>query len=56
MNPEKTSNKTPPQAMDKELDISGLCRTLWRGKLWIIGIAVLFAVFALIVSYLVKQE
>jgi lipopolysaccharide biosynthesis protein WzzE len=55
MNPEITSNKnTPP--VDNELDIRGLCCTLWRGKPWIIGIAVLFAAVALGVSYLVKQE
>lgn len=43
-------------AVDNELDIRGLCRTLWRGKAWIIGIAALFAAVALSVSYLVKQE
>lgn len=55
MNPETTSDKNIP-AVDNELDIRGLCRTLWRGKQWIIGIAALFAVVALVVSYLVKQE
>lgn len=55
MNPETTSDKHTP-AVDNELDIRGLCCTLWRGKPWIIGIAVLFAAVALIVSYLVKQE
>lgn len=55
MNPEKTSDKTPP-VMDNELDIRGLYRTLWCGKPWIIGIAASFAAVALIVSYLVKQE
>ncbi|CAI1059484.1 Lipopolysaccharide biosynthesis protein wzzE [Serratia entomophila] len=55
MNPETTSDKNIP-AVDNELDIRGLCRTLWRGKRWIIGIAALFAAVALIVSYLVKQE
>ena len=55
MNPETTSDKTIP-VVDNELDIRGLCCTLWRGKSWIIGIAVLFAVVALVVSYLVKQE
>lgn len=55
MNPETTSDKIIP-VVDNELDIRGLCRTLWRGKPWIIGIAVLFAAVALIVSYLVKQE
>lgn len=55
INPETTSDKHTP-AVDNELDIRGLCCTLWRGKPWIIGIAVLFAAVALIVSYLVKQE
>lgn len=55
MNPETMSNKNAP-AVDNELDIRGLCCTLWRGKPWIIGIAALFAVVALVVSYLVKQE
>lgn len=55
INPETTSDKHTP-AVDNELDIRGLCCTLWRGKSWIIGIAVLFAAVALIVSYLVKQE
>lgn len=39
-----------------ELDIRGLCRTLWRGKVWIVCIAVIFAVVALLSSYLMKQE
>ncbi|VTR49896.1 Lipopolysaccharide biosynthesis protein wzzE [Serratia fonticola] len=55
MNPETTSDKNTP-VVDNELDIRGLCCTLWRGKKWIIGFAVLFAAVALIVSYLVKQE
>ncbi|PWC11802.1 ECA polysaccharide chain length modulation protein [Brenneria roseae subsp. americana] len=42
--------------VDNELDIRGLVCTLWRGKPWIIAIAVLFSVTALLYSYLVKQE
>ncbi|MCV9879330.1 ECA polysaccharide chain length modulation protein [Brenneria izbisi] len=42
--------------VDNELDIRGLFHTLWRGKPWIIAIAVLFGVIALLYSYLVKQE
>lgn len=42
--------------MDNELDIRGLVRTLWLGKVWIIGVAALFAAAALIYSYAVKQE
>ncbi|MGL5007245.1 MAG: Wzz/FepE/Etk N-terminal domain-containing protein [Plesiomonas sp.] len=42
--------------MDNELDIRGLVRALWLGKMWIIGVAALFAAAALIYSYAVKQE
>lgn len=42
--------------IDNELDIRGLCCVLWRGKFWITGIAILFAVVALGVSFLIKQE
>lgn len=42
--------------IDNELDIRGLFRALWQGKLWIIGVAVVFALLALIYTFLVKQE
>ncbi|WP_413736642.1 ECA polysaccharide chain length modulation protein [Sodalis sp. RH21] len=42
--------------LDNELDIRGLFCALWRGKRWIIGMALLFAVIALAYSYVVKQE
>lgn len=42
--------------VDNELDIRGLFRTLWKGKLWIVGIAVLFAAVALIYTFFAKQE
>ncbi len=45
-----------PVSSEKELDIRGLFRTLWQGKLWIIGTAVLFAVIALIYTFFAKQE
>ncbi|HEY3590609.1 MAG TPA: ECA polysaccharide chain length modulation protein [Buttiauxella sp.] len=45
-----------PGMVDNELDIRGLFRTLWRGKLWIIGMAVLFAGVALIYTFFAKQE
>ncbi|WP_072133250.1 ECA polysaccharide chain length modulation protein [Winslowiella iniecta] len=54
--------KTEPEALsrsatvDNELDIRGLCCTLWRGKPWIIGLALLFIAVAFIYSLLVKQE
>ncbi len=55
MKPDTLSPKNE-QTIENELDIRGLCCTLWRGKLWIVGVAVLFAVIALGFSYLVKQE
>ncbi|SQI44274.1 Lipopolysaccharide biosynthesis protein wzzE [Leminorella richardii] len=44
------------QSIDNELDIRSLCYSLWYGKVWIVGIAVVFALFALVYSYVVKQE
>lgn len=41
---------------ENELDIRGLFRTLWMGKLWIVGIALLFAVIALIYTFFARQE
>lgn len=43
-------------AVENELDIRGLFRTLWQGKFWIIGIAFVFALIALIYTFLAKQE
>lgn len=42
--------------VENELDIRGLCRTLWQGKAWIIGVAAAFAIVAILVSFLMKQE
>ncbi|AIR60230.1 lipopolysaccharide biosynthesis protein WzzE [Cedecea neteri] len=42
--------------VENELDIRGLFRTLWQGKFWIIGIAFVFALIALIYTFLAKQE
>ncbi len=42
--------------IENELDIRGLCCTLWNGKFWIAGLAILFALVALGSSYLMKQE
>ena len=41
--------------VENELDIRGLCCTLWRGKRWIVGLALLFALLAWLVSMLMKQ-
>lgn len=42
--------------VDNELDIRGLFCALWRGKRWIIGMALLGMLLAWIWSLLVKQE
>lgn len=44
------------QSVDNELDIRGLCYSVWYGKVWIVGCALLFASVALAYSYVVKQE
>ncbi|MRS17378.1 ECA polysaccharide chain length modulation protein [Enterobacteriaceae bacterium RIT691] len=41
---------------ENELDIRGLFCTLWAGKLWIVGIAFLFALSALIYTFFARQE
>ncbi|NDL64363.1 ECA polysaccharide chain length modulation protein [Acerihabitans arboris] len=52
----ETQPKATGTALDNELDLRGLFCALWRGKGWIIGAALVFAVIALVYSYLVKQE
>lgn len=47
---------TDPVAADNELDIRGLCCALWRGKYWIIGGGVLFALLAVIYTLLVTPK
>lgn len=47
---------TPSAATENELDIRGLFRTLWAGKLWIVGTALLFALIALTWSFFARQE
>lgn len=41
---------------ENELDIRGLFRVLWQGKLWIVGIALGFALLALAYTFFAKQE
>ncbi|WP_312839357.1 Wzz/FepE/Etk N-terminal domain-containing protein, partial [Pantoea piersonii] len=43
------------EVADNELDIRGLGCTLWRGKRWIIGLALLFALVAWLASLLMTQ-
>ena len=47
---------TPSTGTENELDIRGLFRTLWAGKLWIAGIALLFALLALVWTFFATQE
>jgi len=42
--------------IDNELDIRGLFRSLWQGKIWVVGIAVIFSLIALLYTFLVRQE
>lgn len=46
----------PSAGMENELDIRGLFRTLWAGKLWIIGMALLLALLALAWTFFARQE
>ncbi len=46
----------PLASTENELDIRGLFRTLWAGKLWIVGIALLLALAALIWTFFARQE
>lgn len=41
---------------ENELDIRGLFRTLWAGKVWIVGIALLFALIALAYTFLLDRS
>ncbi|MGL9719227.1 ECA polysaccharide chain length modulation protein [Symbiopectobacterium sp.] len=47
---------TAGAGIENELDIRGLCGALWRGKFWIAGVALAFALVALGYSYLARQE
>lgn len=43
-------------SMENELDIRGLFRTLWAGKFWIIGVALVLALIALAYTFFARQE
>ncbi|WP_312952769.1 ECA polysaccharide chain length modulation protein [Superficieibacter sp.] len=45
-----------PVSAENELDIRGLFRTLWAGKFWIVGMALLFALVALLYTFFARQE
>ncbi len=44
------------ETTENELDVRGLFCVLWRGKALIIAVALLFALVALVSSYVVKQQ
>ncbi len=46
----------PAEDAENELDIRGLFRTLWAGKLWIIGMGLAFALIALAYTFFARQE
>ncbi|MDX7989013.1 ECA polysaccharide chain length modulation protein [Xenorhabdus sp. 12] len=52
----ETKSKQDQPAIEYELDIRGLCHALWRGKIWIIALAIIFAAVALLASYLMPQK
>lgn len=54
----RSENTPDPQQTqyDQELDIRALFMSLWRGKLWIAGMAVVFALIALGASYFMQQK
>lgn len=41
---------------ENELDIRGLFRTLWTGKVWIVGMALAFALVALAYTFLLVRS
>lgn len=42
--------------VENELDIRGLFRALWAGKIWIAGMAVLFALIVLVYAFFARRE
>ncbi|CDH25261.1 modulator of enterobacterial common antigen (ECA) polysaccharide chain length [Xenorhabdus bovienii str. kraussei Becker Underwood] len=52
----ETKSKQDQSVIEHELDIRALCHALWRGKIWIIALAMIFAAVALGASYLMQQK
>ncbi|MDR0217757.1 MAG: ECA polysaccharide chain length modulation protein [Enterobacteriaceae bacterium] len=52
----ETKSNQDQATIEHELDIRALCYALWRGKIWIIGLAIIFAAVALAASYLMQQK
>lgn len=46
----------PAEDAENELDIRGLFRTLWAGKLWIIGMGLAFALIALAYTFFARRR
>ncbi|MEX5413099.1 ECA polysaccharide chain length modulation protein [Atlantibacter hermannii] len=42
--------------VENELDVRGLFRTFWAGKIWIVGFAALFIIGALVYTIFARQE
>ncbi len=56
MNYSETQPNQNPPPIEPELDIRGLCRSLWQGKIWIVAFTLLFAAVALGASYFMQQK
>ncbi|PHM66766.1 lipopolysaccharide biosynthesis protein WzzE [Xenorhabdus stockiae] len=52
----ETKSNQDQTVTEHELDIRALCCALWRGKIWIIALAIIFAAVALAASYLMQQK
>ena len=50
------ASEAPSAFTENELDIRGLFRTLWAGKFWIAGVALLFSLLALVWTFFAPQE
>ncbi|WP_034918600.1 ECA polysaccharide chain length modulation protein [Erwinia sp. 9145] len=47
---------TPPEVIDNELDLRGLFNALWRGKIWIAGGALAFALLTFAATFLITPQ
>ncbi|MDK7759609.1 ECA polysaccharide chain length modulation protein [Providencia rettgeri] len=56
MNNSETQPSQYQSPIEPELDIRGLCRSLWQGKIWIVAFAVIFAAIALGASYFMQPK
>ncbi|GAB1438588.1 ECA polysaccharide chain length modulation protein [Providencia sp.] len=56
MNNSETQPSQHQTPIEPELDIRGLSRSLWQGKIWIVAFAVIFAAIALGASYFMQPK